>query len=143
MQTILGASGTIGKLLARELLSYTDRVRLVCRNPVKINDNGMITWIVSKVKAGPKITLVPKWMLYPLSVFIPVMREMPEMMYQYDRTLAYVYLEDGTFVIDSMVKNGYATVMTTPPNVRYADIFVELARKARNRNRGLWMTSSE
>jgi micrococcal nuclease len=49
-----------------------------------------------------------------------------------------VYLEDGTFVNASMVRNGYATVMTTPPNVKYADTFAELARKARKRNRGLW-----
>lgn len=57
---------------------------------------------------------------------------------QYGRTLAYVYLEDGTFVNAIMVRNGYATVMTTPPNVRYADTFVELERKARKQNRGLW-----
>lgn len=57
---------------------------------------------------------------------------------QYGRTLAYVYLEDGTFVNARMVRNGYATVMTTPPNVRYADTFVGLAEKARKRNRGLW-----
>lgn len=57
---------------------------------------------------------------------------------QYGRTLAYAYLEDGTFINASLVRNGYATVMTYPPNVRYADTFVELARKARKRNRGLW-----
>jgi len=38
MQTILGANGTIGKLLARELMSYTDKVRLVSRKPVRINE---------------------------------------------------------------------------------------------------------
>lgn len=38
MQTILGANGTIGKLLARELMSYTDRVRLVSRKPRKVNE---------------------------------------------------------------------------------------------------------
>lgn len=38
MQTILGANGTIGKLLARELMSYTDKVRLVSRKPVKVNE---------------------------------------------------------------------------------------------------------
>ena len=57
---------------------------------------------------------------------------------QYGRTLAYVYLENGTFVNALMVKNGYATVMTTPPNVKYADIFVKLAQKARNQGKGLW-----
>ena len=57
---------------------------------------------------------------------------------QYGRTLAYVYLEDGTFVNAELVKNGYATVMTTPPNVKYADTFVDLAGKARKHEKGLW-----
>lgn len=42
MQTILGARGTIGKLLARELTSYTDNIRLVSRHPVKINDKDQL-----------------------------------------------------------------------------------------------------
>jgi nucleoside-diphosphate-sugar epimerase len=37
MQTILGANGTIGSVLARELMGYTDKVRLVSRNPGKVN----------------------------------------------------------------------------------------------------------
>ena len=57
---------------------------------------------------------------------------------KYGRTLAYVYLEDGTFVNAALVKNGYATVMTVPPNVKYADTFVKLERKARNNKKGLW-----
>jgi len=57
---------------------------------------------------------------------------------RYGRTLAYVYLRDGTFVNAHLVKNGYATVMTMPPNVRYADEFVKLAEKARKQKRGLW-----
>lgn len=57
---------------------------------------------------------------------------------QYNRTLAYVYLTDGTFVNAELVKQGYAVVMTIPPNVRYADKFVKLERKARKNNRGLW-----
>lgn len=39
MQTILGAGGAIGNFLASELLHYTDRIRLVSRNPEKINPN--------------------------------------------------------------------------------------------------------
>ena len=38
MQTILGANGTIGKLLAKELRTYTQSIRLVSRNPKKVND---------------------------------------------------------------------------------------------------------
>lgn len=57
---------------------------------------------------------------------------------RYGRTLAYVYLEDGTFLNAHLVKNGYASVMTIPPNVKYADYFVKLQRDARLNNRGLW-----
>lgn len=38
MQTILGANGTIGKILASELKNYTNEIRLVSRNPKKVND---------------------------------------------------------------------------------------------------------
>lgn len=39
MQTILGANGQIGQELARELKrNYTSDIRLVSRNPVKVND---------------------------------------------------------------------------------------------------------
>jgi micrococcal nuclease len=61
---------------------------------------------------------------------------------RYGRTLAYVYLEDGTFVNAALVKNGYATVMTVPPNVKYANTFLKLERKARKNKRGLWNDSS-
>lgn len=57
---------------------------------------------------------------------------------KYNRTLAYVYLTDGTFVNAELVKQGYAMVMTIPPNVKYAEKFVKLERRARKNNRGLW-----
>lgn len=37
-QTILGANGTIGSVLARELIGHTSRIRLVSRNPRKVNE---------------------------------------------------------------------------------------------------------
>lgn len=39
MQTILGANGTIGSVLAKELINYTDKIRLVSRNPRKVNES--------------------------------------------------------------------------------------------------------
>ena len=57
----------------------------------------------------------------------------------YGRTLAYVYrLADGLFVNAALVREGYAHVLTIPPNVAHADEFVTLARGARERGRGLW-----
>jgi nucleoside-diphosphate-sugar epimerase len=37
MQTILGANGTIGSVLAKELAAYTKQIRLVSRNPKRVN----------------------------------------------------------------------------------------------------------
>lgn len=42
MQTILGANGTIGLVLAKELTAFTDKIRLVSRNPKKVNPNDEI-----------------------------------------------------------------------------------------------------
>ncbi len=42
MQTILGANGVIGVELAKCLPRFTDRVRLVSRNPKKVNDQDEI-----------------------------------------------------------------------------------------------------
>lgn len=47
-------------------------------------------------------------------------------------------LQGGILVNASMIRNGYVSVMTTPPNVKYAGTFEELARKERKWDRGLW-----
>jgi len=39
MQTILGATGIIGKEIAKNLTHYTNQIRLVSRNPKKVNEN--------------------------------------------------------------------------------------------------------
>jgi len=39
MQTILGSSGIIGKELAKVLPQYTNKIRLVSRNPKKVNES--------------------------------------------------------------------------------------------------------
>ncbi|SHJ12172.1 thermonuclease family protein [Desulfofundulus thermosubterraneus] len=68
----------------------------------------------------------------------------------YGRILAYVWLEppggvdpaedeirSHMFNTELLLK-GYAQVMTVPPNVKYADLFVQLQREAREKKRGLW-----
>ncbi len=57
---------------------------------------------------------------------------------RYGRLLAYVYLEDGTFVNAWLVEHGYAQVMTVPPNAKYQGLFLKLQREAREKGRGLW-----
>ncbi len=57
---------------------------------------------------------------------------------RYKRMLAYVYLEDGTFLNASLVEQGYAVVDTYPPNVKYVEQFVDLQKQARKTKQGLW-----
>ncbi len=57
---------------------------------------------------------------------------------KYGRTLAYIYLEDGVLVNAWLVENGYAMVMTVPPNVKHQELFLKLQREAREAGRGLW-----
>lgn len=57
---------------------------------------------------------------------------------RYGRTLAYVYRADGTFVNEHMVRQGYATIMTVQPNVKYADLFLQAQEYARDNGLGVW-----
>ncbi|MFH1752755.1 MAG: thermonuclease family protein [Candidatus Omnitrophota bacterium] len=59
---------------------------------------------------------------------------------KYGRLLAYVYLEDGTFVNAKIIEEGYGQIMTIPPNVKHADLFKELEKQAREDRKGLWKT---
>lgn len=57
---------------------------------------------------------------------------------KYGRLLAYVYLEDGTLLNAKLLEEGLASIMTVPPNVRMADTFLKIQRKAREEKKGLW-----
>jgi len=67
---------------------------------------------------------------------------------KYGRLLAYVWFSppkgDGEAEVRAKMFNaellleGYAQVMTVPPNVKYADLFVKLQREAREAEKGLW-----
>ncbi len=68
---------------------------------------------------------------------------------RYRRVLAYLYLEDpkGEWthggrrfrqVNLEVVRAGWAEPYTVPPNVRYAELFLQAAREARGRGAGMW-----
>lgn len=56
---------------------------------------------------------------------------------KYGRTLAYVYLEDGTFVNAEIIKQGYGHAYTRFP-FKYMGEFRKYEREARKNRRGLW-----
>ncbi len=57
---------------------------------------------------------------------------------KYGRLLGYVYLSDGKMLNEEIVRAGYASLMTYPPNVKYQERFLGAYKEARNNNRGLW-----
>ncbi|MCG0277144.1 MAG: thermonuclease family protein [Thermanaeromonas sp.] len=67
---------------------------------------------------------------------------------RYGRLLAYVWLEKPRDISDTeirtkmfnaeLLREGYAQVMTVPPNVKYAETFKRLENEARNAGKGLW-----
>ena len=78
---------------------------------------------------------------------------------KYGRLLAYVYLKEidleakvrlnkflvrnapqEIFVNATIVKAGYASPLTIAPNVKFAELFKNLYREARNSERGLWQS---
>lgn len=57
---------------------------------------------------------------------------------RYGRVLAYVYLENGVFLNQYLVENGFAVVATFPPNVKFVEVFTKAEKSARNKKLGLW-----
>jgi endonuclease YncB( thermonuclease family) len=56
---------------------------------------------------------------------------------KYGRLLRYVYIGDE-FINLKLVEEGYARVLTVPPDVKYRDIFINAEQNARSKKLGLW-----
>ena len=57
---------------------------------------------------------------------------------QYGRTLAYIFLTDGTFVNAQIISNGYAFLSFHPPNQKYEPILFQSQRAAMSDRKGIW-----
>jgi micrococcal nuclease len=56
----------------------------------------------------------------------------------YGRLLAYVFLEDGTFVNGELVQQGYAHLIRRQSQVRYWERLLNLQRQALKEKKGIW-----
>jgi len=57
---------------------------------------------------------------------------------QYGRLLAYVFLEDGTFLNASMLQTGFAYYLYREPNLKYDQMLMQSQREAMTAQEGLW-----
>lgn len=62
---------------------------------------------------------------------------------KYGRTLAYLFLADGSFFNEKLLEEGYARLLLIPPNLKYSDKLKEAEAEARNAGRGIWSTADE
>ncbi len=62
---------------------------------------------------------------------------------RYGRTLAYVFLNDNTFVNAELIRHGYAFFVPRKPNERYDHIFLKTQREAMTAGEGMWHNWSE
>ncbi|MCF8373249.1 MAG: NAD-dependent epimerase/dehydratase family protein [Bacteroidales bacterium] len=76
MQTIIGSGGAIGIPLAKELMNYTEHIRLVSRNPKKVNDTDELFPVdvndlsqIDKAIAGSEVVYVVIGFEYKLRVW--------------------------------------------------------------------------
>lgn len=57
---------------------------------------------------------------------------------RYGRRLAYVFLEDGTFINETLIAEGLAVLLPDRKNRHYAQRLLNAQRKAMQARRGLW-----
>ncbi|MBO9682999.1 MAG: NAD-dependent epimerase/dehydratase family protein [Flavisolibacter sp.] len=76
MQTIIGSGGTIGVPLAKELKTFSNQIRLVSRNPKKINNSDELFPLdvknldqIDKAVAGSEVVYITIGFDYKLSVW--------------------------------------------------------------------------
>ena len=66
------------------------------------------------------------------------LEEAPDKKDRHGRTLAYLFLEDGSSVQEILIREGLASVVAIAPNDRYLDRFVLAEDVARTSGAGIW-----
>ncbi len=77
-----------------------------------------------------------------ISILTPLMRV--KLLYdnerqdRYSRTLAHLFLPDGSNIQAKLLAAGHATPLTVPPNLHYLDCYIEVSGQAIQDKQGLW-----
>lgn len=110
---------------------------IVCGRAGRIRLIGMDTPELSQAPFGVQASSALAAMIQPGSDV--QLEQDVEARDRYGRLLAYVWL-DGTLVNWRMIREGWAVLLTYPPNVQYVDWFTDAQGRAREEGRGLWAT---
>jgi micrococcal nuclease len=150
------------------LLSNGEKVRLIGVDTPESKDNAKLKRDPKKagqdaetiIKMGEKAADLTRKLVEGKQVRLEYDAQKKD---RYGRTLAYIYIFvcsrcdvlpnpeyyykfDGPveiFLNATLIKAGYARVMTVRPNVKHQDLFVKLQKEARKAERGLWKIPAE
>jgi micrococcal nuclease len=135
--TVLETNGTVvrvvdGDTVVADIGGHEESLRLIgIDTPETVKPNSPVECY------GPEASSFTKHLL-PEGTPLHIVRDV-EARDDYGRLLAYVYLAgDGAFVNLELVRQGYATLLTFPPNVAHVDEFVAAAQDAQRAGVGLW-----
>lgn len=62
---------------------------------------------------------------------------------KYGRLLAYVFLEDGKFINEEILKEGHGKFILIPPNDKYKERLKLAEELAKSNNKGIWKKKKE
>jgi len=84
---------------------------------------------------GPEATAVNRWLVDQKAVYLQKDAAETD---RYGRLLRYVYTENGIMVNYVLVRLGYATIMTIPPNIAFQQQLYEAQELARGDEKNLF-----
>jgi len=84
---------------------------------------------------GPQAAAFNSWLVLNKGVYIQKDTAETD---KYGRLLRYVYLENGIMVNYALIRQGYATILTVPPNVAFQQQLYSAQELARNEGLGLF-----
>jgi micrococcal nuclease len=131
-----------GDTIDVETRGRTQRVRLIGVDAPEAHDSPKLDRLVAQghdrariLALGRRATAFTRERLLGRAVALELDVETHD---RYGRLLAYVWLPDGSLFNATLLADGFARLLTIPPNVRHADEFVRLERAARTARTGLW-----
>ncbi len=132
-----GPSGPVRGTMPCTLTRIIDGDTIDCRNVGRVRLIGMDTPERSQRPYGQLATEALAALLREADA-IRLERDV-ELRDRYGRMLAYVWVGD-LMVNWALVRQGFAVVLTYPPNVQFAEWFTDAQQQARAEQAGLWST---
>jgi nucleoside-diphosphate-sugar epimerase len=135
MQTVLGSGGAIGTPLARELAAYTDKIRLVSRNPKKVNENDELfpaditdAEMVDKAITGSEVVYVTVGFEYNIKAWQknwpPLIRNVIDSCHQHNAKLVFF---DNIYMYDREYLNRLTENTPIRPTSKKGNVRAEIA----------------